>query len=59
VLERELLALRGDRVGEVTRVVDEHLEALVDRLGAGLVARDPVVDRRDLLASDRAEHELA
>ena len=59
VLERELLALRGGRVGEVVRVVDEHLEALVDRLGAGSVAGDPVVDRRDLLAADRAEHELA
>ena len=35
------------------------LKLRVDGLGAGAVAGDPVVDRRDLLAADGAQHELA
>ena len=50
LVERDLLALR--LVDEVLRVAVQRLDARVGRLGARLVARDVVVDRRDLLAAD-------
>src|SRR3954447_6544414 len=57
LVERQLLALR--LVDEVLRVAVEGLDARVGRLGAGLVARDVVIHRRDLLAADGADDLLA
>src|SRR4051812_7965997 len=54
LVERDLLALR--LVDEVLRVAVERLDAGVGLLRARLVAGDVVVDRRDLLAADRADH---
>src|SRR5207248_8581170 len=51
--ERELLALR--RVDEVLRVAVHELDPRVGGLRARLVAGDVVVDRRELLAADRAD----
>ena len=53
LVERDLLALR--LVDEVLGVGVERLDVRVGRLGARLVARDVVVDRRDLLAADRRD----
>src|SRR5258708_39633281 len=51
------LALR--LIDEVLRVADEHRDAWVARLRAGLVARKEAVDRRGLDAADHAEGLLA
>src|SRR3954451_20681023 len=53
LVERDLLALVLRR--EALRVAVERLDAGVGLLGAGLEARDVVVDRRDLLAADARE----
>src|SRR5919199_206230 len=54
LVERELLARR--HVGEALRIAVQDLDRLVGLLRAGLVAGDVMVDRRDLLAADRADH---
>ncbi len=54
---RDRLALR--LIDEVLRVADEHRDARVARLRAGLVAREEAVDRRDLDAADHADGLLA
>src|SRR5215208_3169270 len=57
LVERELLA--EVLLDEVLGVAVEGLDAGVGLLGAGLVARDVVIDRRDLLAADRGDDLVA
>src|SRR5215212_12004490 len=57
LVERDLLAL--GLVDEVLRVGVDRLDARVGLLGPRLVARDVVVDGRDLLATDARDDLLA